>query len=33
MTAASLATIPLLLVFIMFQRQIIKGIALTGMKS
>lgn len=33
MTAASLATIPLLIVFILFQRQIIKGIALTGMKS
>ncbi len=33
MTAASLATIPLLIVFIIFQRQIIKGIALTGMKS
>ncbi len=33
MTAASLATVPLLIVFIIFQRQIIKGIALTGMKS
>ncbi len=33
MTAASLATIPLLIVFIIFQRQIIKGIALTGMKA
>jgi multiple sugar transport system permease protein len=33
MTGASLATIPLLLVFVLFQRQIIKGIALTGMKS
>ncbi len=33
MTAASLATIPLLIVFIIFQRQIIRGIALTGMKS
>ncbi len=33
MTGASLATIPLLIVFILFQRQIIKGIALTGMKG
>ncbi len=33
MTGASLATVPLLLVFILFQHQIIKGIALTGMKS
>lgn len=33
MTAASLATIPLLIVFIIFQRQIIKGIALTGLKG
>lgn len=33
MTGASLATVPLILVFIIFQRQIIKGIALTGMKS
>ncbi len=33
MTGASLATVPLLIVFILFQRQIIKGIALTGMKS
>ena len=33
MTAASLATVPLLLVFIIFQRQIIKGIALTGLKG
>jgi len=33
MTGASLATIPLLLVFIVFQRQIIKGIALTGIKG
>ncbi len=30
MTAASLATIPLLIVFIIFQRQIIKGIASRG---
>ncbi|MFN2203369.1 MAG: carbohydrate ABC transporter permease [Caldilineaceae bacterium] len=33
MTGASLATVPLLIVFILFQRQIIKGIALTGIKG
>ena len=33
MTGASLATVPLLLVFLLFQRQIIKGIALTGLKG
>jgi multiple sugar transport system permease protein len=33
MTGASLATVPLLVVFIIFQRQIIKGIALTGIKG
>jgi len=33
MTAASLATIPLLVVFLIFQRQIIKGVALTGLKG
>ncbi len=33
MTGASLATVPLLLVFIIFQRQIIRGIALTGIKG
>jgi len=33
MTGASLATIPLILVFVIFQRQIIKGIALTGLKG
>ena len=33
MTGASLATVPLLLVFLIFQRQIIKGIALTGLKG
>ncbi len=33
MTAASLASIPLLVVFLLFQRQIIKGIALTGLKG
>lgn len=32
MTAASLATIPVLVVFTLFQRQIIKGVALTGLK-
>ncbi len=33
MTAASLASVPLLTVFLIFQRQIIKGIALTGLKG
>ena len=33
MTGASLSTIPLILVFLLFQRQIIKGIALTGLKG
>ena len=33
MTGASLATIPLLIVFLIFQRQIIKGIAMTGLKG
>jgi len=33
MTGASLATVPLLIVFFLFQRQIIKGIALTGIKA
>lgn len=33
MTAASLATIPLMIVFLLFQRQIIKGVALTGLKG
>ncbi|MBX3052015.1 MAG: carbohydrate ABC transporter permease [Caldilineaceae bacterium] len=33
MTAASLASIPLLVVFLLFQKQIIKGIALTGLKA
>ncbi|MBV7338518.1 carbohydrate ABC transporter permease [Chloroflexi bacterium TSY] len=33
MTGASLATIPLILVFLIFQQQIIKGIALTGLKG
>lgn len=33
MAGASMATIPVLIVFIIFQRQIIKGIALTGLKG
>lgn len=33
MTAASLASIPLLIIFLVFQRQIIRGIALTGIKG
>jgi multiple sugar transport system permease protein len=33
MTGPSLATVPLLIVFLIFQRQIIKGIALTGLKG
>lgn len=33
MTGASMATIPVLIVFLFFQRQIIEGINLTGMKS
>lgn len=33
MTGASLATVPLLIVFILFQRHIIRGIALTGIKG
>ncbi|MEZ4863189.1 MAG: carbohydrate ABC transporter permease [Caldilineaceae bacterium] len=33
MTGASLSTIPLMAVFLIFQRQIIKGIALTGLKG
>ena len=33
MTGASLATVPLMLVFFFFQRQIIQGIALTGLKG
>lgn len=32
MTAAALATIPVLVIFAIFQRQIIRGIALTGLK-
>lgn len=33
MTAAALGTIPVLVVFAIFQRQIIRGIALTGLKG
>jgi len=33
MTGASLSTLPLIVVFLIFQRQIIKGIALTGLKG
>lgn len=33
MAGSSLATVPLVLVFLIFQRQIIKGIALTGLKG
>ncbi len=33
MTGASIATIPVFFIFILFQRQIIQGIALTGVKG
>ncbi len=33
MTGASVATIPVLFIYLVFQRQIIKGIALTGVKG
>jgi len=33
MTGASLSTIPLMIIFLIFQRQIIQGIALTGLKG
>jgi len=33
MTGATIATIPILIVFIIFQRQIIEGIQLTGVKG
>jgi multiple sugar transport system permease protein len=33
MTAASMATIPVLIVFVIFQKQIIKGVTLTGLKG
>jgi multiple sugar transport system permease protein len=32
MTGATISTVPLLMVFMLFQRQIIKGVTLTGMK-
>lgn len=33
MTASSLAVVPVLLIFIIFQRQIIEGVVLTGLRS
>jgi multiple sugar transport system permease protein len=33
MAAAAMATVPVIIVFLIFQRQIIKGIALTGVKG
>jgi multiple sugar transport system permease protein len=33
MAAASLATLPVLAIFVIFQRQIIKGVALSGLKG
>lgn len=33
MTGATVATIPLVVVFLVFQRQIVKGIAMTGLKG
>ena len=33
MTGASVATIPVLIVFLIFQKQIVRGIALTGLKG
>jgi multiple sugar transport system permease protein len=33
MAGAAVATIPTLLLFLFFQRQIIRGIALTGLKG
>lgn len=33
MTGAALSTIPVFIVFIIFQRQIVQGIALTGTKE
>ena len=33
MAAAALATIPVIVVFLIFQKQIIKGIVLTGIKG
>ena len=33
MTGASVATVPVLIVFLIFQKQIVRGIALTGLKG
>jgi len=33
MAAATLATIPVLIVYILFQKNFVKGIALTGLKQ
>jgi len=33
MTGSSLATIPTLIVFLLFQRYIIRGVMLTGLKG
>jgi multiple sugar transport system permease protein len=33
MAAATVASVPVILIFIFFQRQIIEGIALTGMRG
>jgi multiple sugar transport system permease protein len=33
MAAATLAVIPVMVVYAMFQRQIVEGVALTGMKG
>jgi multiple sugar transport system permease protein len=33
MTGATLSVLPLMAVFVIFQRHIIKGIALTGLKG
>ena len=33
MTGASIATVPVLIIFIIFQKHIIKGVALAGLKG
>ncbi len=33
MAAASLATVPVIIIFLIFQRHIVKGIALAGLKG
>ncbi len=33
MTAATVSMLPLVIVFLVFQKQIVKGIALTGLKG